>query len=81
MLNESSERWEQNGKITAPYCTLAYTFALRETREGWPLLTVETEVNGDSKQIKGVFLGSFAGIFVPVQETFTLPWLLRSAHY
>ncbi len=22
---------------------------LRETREGWPLLTVETEVNGDSK--------------------------------
>ncbi len=21
----------------------------RETREGWPLLTVETEVNGDSK--------------------------------
>jgi hypothetical protein len=27
----------------------------RETREGWPLLTVETEVNGDSRvQIKGV---------------------------
>jgi hypothetical protein len=23
--------------------------ATRETREGWPLLTVETEVNGDSK--------------------------------
>jgi hypothetical protein len=22
----------------------------RETREGWPLLTVETEVNGDSKR-------------------------------
>ncbi len=22
---------------------------IRETREGWPLLTVETEVNGDSK--------------------------------
>jgi hypothetical protein len=21
----------------------------RETREGWPLLTVETEMNGDSK--------------------------------
>ncbi len=24
-------------------------FWLRETKEGWPLLTVETEVNGDSK--------------------------------
>ncbi len=23
--------------------------AWRETREGWPLLTVETEMNGDSK--------------------------------
>jgi hypothetical protein len=23
-------------------------FDARETREGWPLLTVETEVNGDS---------------------------------
>jgi len=22
---------------------------IRETREGWPLLTVETEVNGDSE--------------------------------
>jgi hypothetical protein len=22
----------------------------RETREGWPLLTVETELNGDSKR-------------------------------
>ena len=22
----------------------------RETREGWPLLTVETQVNGDSKR-------------------------------
>ena len=29
----------------------------RETSEGWPLLSVETEVNGDSKrvQMKGVF--------------------------
>ncbi len=28
------------------YLCLQYT---RETREGWPLLTVETKVNGDSK--------------------------------
>jgi hypothetical protein len=36
-----------------------------ETREGWPLLTVETEANGDLKsiqQMKGV-----------------LPWLVRWA--
>ncbi len=26
------------------------TFGTRETTEGWPLLTVETEVNGDSKR-------------------------------
>jgi hypothetical protein len=34
-----------------------------ETREGWPLLTVETEVNGDSKVL-------------PLQEIFGLPWLV-----
>jgi hypothetical protein len=34
-----------------------------ETREGWPLLTIETEANGDSRvQMKGV-----------------LPWLVRWA--
>jgi hypothetical protein len=49
----------------------------RETREGWPLLTVETEANGDSKNTneRG---GWFVGL-VPVQETFILPWLLWSA--
>ncbi len=38
------------------------TFGTRETREGWPLLTIETEVNGDSKRTneRGSFLaGSF----------------------
>jgi hypothetical protein len=30
--------------------------ALKETREGWPLLTVETEVNGDSKSAMKVVL-------------------------
>ncbi len=40
---------------------------VRETREGWPLLTVETEVNGDSKSTnKRVLL-------VPVQEISVLP--------
>jgi hypothetical protein len=38
----------------------------RETREGWPLLTIETEVNGDSKSRKEG---------VP-KRFFVLPWLL-----
>jgi hypothetical protein len=35
-----------------------------ETREGWPLLIVETEVNGDSKStnLRGSFLGWFVGL-------------------
>ncbi len=45
----------------------------RETREGWPLLTVETEVNGDSKRTNE---SRFVGLVVPVQEIFVLPWLL-----
>ncbi len=43
-------------------------------KEGWPLLTVETEVNG--VQMKGVLLGCFVGPVVPVQKIFILPWLL-----
>jgi hypothetical protein len=36
---------------------------------GWPLLTVETEVNEDSRvQMKGSFLGWFVGLVVPAQE-------------
>jgi hypothetical protein len=44
----------------------------RETREGWPLLTIETEANGDSKRTneKGSFLGWFVELVVPVQEIF-----------
>jgi hypothetical protein len=48
----------------------------RETREGWPVLTVETEANGDSKSTyeKGSSLvGSFGS---PVPKIFVLPWLL-----
>ncbi len=46
-----------------------------ETREGWPLLTVETEVNGGLKEYqgKGSFLGWFIGVVLPVQEIFVLP--------
>ncbi len=37
----------------------------RETREGWPLLTVDTEVNGDSKRTNDrgpVSVGSLAAV-------------------
>ncbi len=44
----------------------------------WPLLTVETEVNGDSKSTnerEGSFLGWFIGLVVLEQEFCVLPWL------
>ena len=50
-----------------------------ETREWWPLLTVETEVNGDSKSTNEwdpYLVGWFVGLVVQVQEIFFLPWLL-----
>ncbi len=42
----------------------------KETREGWPLLTVETKVNGDTKRTnkRCHFLGWFVVLVVPVQE-------------
>ncbi len=46
-----------------------------EPREGWPLLTVETEVNGDSKSTNESgpsMIGPFE-LVVPVQEIFGLP--------
>ncbi len=51
---------------------------IRETGEGWLLLTVETEVNGDSKSTneRGPFLVISFGLAVMVQEIFVLPWLL-----
>jgi hypothetical protein len=68
------------------YRHIAGTFVyviIRKTREGWPLLTVETKANWDSKSTneRGSFLVWFVGLFVPVQETFILPWLLWSAQY
>ncbi len=46
-----------------------------ETREGWPLLTVETKVNRDSKRTneRGLSLGWFIALVVPVQGIFVLP--------
>jgi hypothetical protein len=52
----------------------------RETREGWPLLSFETEVNGNSKSTieRGPsMVGLLAIVFVVlVQQIFDLPWLL-----
>jgi hypothetical protein len=47
----------------------------RETRERWPLLTVEAEVNGDSKSTneRGPSLVGSLGVAVTVQEIFVLP--------
>ncbi len=65
---------------TLPHCPMPFPLlpqllrflAGRETREGWPLLTIETEANGDSKRTneKGSFLGWFVELVVPVQEIF-----------
>ncbi len=56
----------------------------RETREGWPLLTVETELQSmgtQRVQMKGSFLCWFVGLVVPVQDFFVQPCLLQSAQY
>jgi hypothetical protein len=49
----------------------------RETRDGWPLLTVETEVNGDSKSTieRGPFLVGSLSLSCngTLQEHFVLP--------
>ncbi len=54
-----------------------------KTREGWPLPTVETEVNGESKSTncRGSFLGWFIGLVVQVQEIFVLHCLSSSAQF
>jgi hypothetical protein len=53
----------------------------RETREGWHLLTVETEVNGDSKSTieRGPSLVGSLGSSCRYKRLFILPWLLWSA--
>jgi hypothetical protein len=57
---------------------------IREIREGWPLLTVDTEAIGVSRSTyeRGPSLvGSFVGLVVLLQEIFVLPWLLQVAQY
>ncbi len=53
----------------------------RDAREGWPLLTVETEAKGALWKANegGPSLAGFVGLVVPLQEIFILPWLLWSA--
>ncbi len=56
------------------FLTVHYFFSfvsIREIREGWLLLTVETEVNGDTKSAneRGPSLVGFGGFVVPVKET------------
>jgi hypothetical protein len=53
--------------VSTLMCLCFMPGATRETIEGWPFLTVETEVNGDSRvRMKGSFLGWFVGLVVPV---------------
>ncbi len=77
--NRNTLKFKTTAKLKDKRTAIANT---RETREGWPLLTVETEVNGDSKSTdeRGPSLvGGSLGSVVPEQETFILPWLLWSA--
>jgi hypothetical protein len=50
----------------------SYSGVPRETREEWPLPTVETEAHGDSRSTctngSGHCLDWFAGLVVPIQE-------------
>jgi hypothetical protein len=50
----------------------------RDYREGWLLLTVETEVNGNSKSTneKGPSLVGSLGSSCRYKRFFALPWLL-----
>jgi hypothetical protein len=63
--------------------TIVIPLSIREIREGSLLLTVETEVNGDTKSSneRGPSLVGFGGFVVPVKETSILPWLFWSAQY
>ncbi len=56
--------------ILSAYVCSYYTYRQREQREGWPLLTVETEANGNSKSTGSSFLGWFVELVIAVQEIF-----------
>ncbi len=67
-------------KIKMFYTRLKSTFLRCWRKEGWPLLTVETEADRDSWSTheRGPFLGWFVG---SVQWIFVLPRLLWSPQY
>jgi hypothetical protein len=74
-----SKTWSiKIGRCKAQYVLYHENVWCRETREGWPLLTVETQVNWDSKSTneRGPFLWWVVRLVVPVKEIFVLPWLL-----
>ncbi len=52
------------------YRRALFTVQLRDTREGWPLLAVETQASGDSRNTyeRGPFLGWFVRLIVPIQD-------------
>jgi hypothetical protein len=41
--------FKKQHRIHVPMCIVQCLHGTTETREGWPLLTGETEANGDSK--------------------------------
>ncbi len=63
---------------TVPLMAPPKVLLSRETRDWWPLLTVETEVNADSKSTNDRGPSLVAWLVVWVQEIFFLPWLLLS---
>jgi hypothetical protein len=59
------------GHVCFEFSVLCPCSVARETRVGWPLLTVETELNVNSKSTnERGFLCWFVGTVVPVQEIF-----------
>ncbi len=69
-------RKKQGVRDSYPH-NMSDTAPTRGTTEGWPLLTVESELNGDSKSTnERVPLHLLVcGAVLPVQEIFVLPWL------
>jgi hypothetical protein len=78
IVRQERERQWTSLEINTTLFSFVLIVETRETREGLPLLTVETEVNGDSKSTneKDPFLDGFVGLVVRVQEIFVLTWLL-----
>jgi hypothetical protein len=55
--------------------------ASRETREGWPLLTVETEVNGDSRSTNERGASIVPGWFVGLRSSNFTNFVMKSAAF